>query len=268
MRYATRHTLHDTLHTRCCCLRGRCCCIDNQRSVSWSSMAARCCCTCCCCRALLLPRCCCCCQLAQPAQLSSARSALLAQRCSLSAACSALLASFLVRRLSRPLLIHSRCRAPALGCQCRLVGWHDWAVLPRIWVRVGRAVLARWVSYLCACSQRLLWLDRRSSSVDVFVPLPGQSASRRWNLSRVSYDAKSEARRVRRHGWRATRSLAGQDHAHLTPRGARQHLHVRLALCSEHASVPSVRPSFGVWESLERRGGCRFEKLQRKRAGT
>ena len=206
---------------------------------------------------LLLPRCYCCCCCAAASSLSPLSSALLAQLCSLSAARSALLASFLVRRLSRPLLIHSRCRAPALGCQCRLVGWHGWAVLPRIWVRVGRAVLARWVSYLCACSQRLLWLDRRSSSVDVFVPLPGQSASRRWNLSRVSYDAKSEARRVRRHGWRATRSLAGQDHAHLTPRGARQHLHVRLALCSEYASVPSV-----LWECLNDEG-CRFEKLQK-----
>ena len=37
-------------------------------------------------------------------------------------------------------------------------------------------------------------------------------------------------------------------HAHLTPRGARQRLHVRLALCSERASVASV-----LGESLERR---------------
>ena len=38
-------------------------------------------------------------------------------------------------------------------------------------------------------------------------------------------------------------------HAHLTPRGARQRLHVSLALCSERASVASV-----LGESLERRG--------------
>ena len=113
---------------------------------------------------LLLPCCCCChaaaaadaaaaallpARSAQLCSLSSARSALLGQRCSLFSA------RFHVRRLSRPLL-NSHCRAPALGCQCRLVGWHGWAVLPRIWVRVGRAVLARWVSYLCACSQQLL----------------------------------------------------------------------------------------------------------------